>query len=72
MLYIRGMSKTFVHWRYSFLTTKDVKMIFGDLLIILCISSFNRLNVLACCMYVLQIYMPFNMATLGTLKGKAI
>ena len=29
----RGVSKTFVHWCYNFLTIKDIEMISGDLLI---------------------------------------
>ena len=35
---LRGVSKKFVHLRYLFLTTKDIEMILGDLLL-WCISS---------------------------------
>ena len=31
--YIQGLSKKFVHWCYNFLTTNDIELIFGDLLI---------------------------------------
>ena len=37
-LAVRGGIRKFVHWRYNGLTTKDIKMIFGELLI-WCISS---------------------------------
>ena len=39
-------------------------MIFGDLFN----DVFLAQKVLACCLYVFQIYTPFNMATIGTSK----
>ena len=57
---LRWVSEKVVHWRYNFQTTKDIEMIFGDLLIWYISSSGKMFKHVA-----FMCYQPFNMATLG-------